>query len=167
MKLQLTICALVAALLGAYVLPAFGAPVVNAAPSAAKTIKKDVKGAELKDKSGKKVGTFDGQIEVTDFKVDKNKKTLLVSGEVTGTAKENGKETKVSQKFKDQAVAFQLGQRCDILTIDIPEGGIHIDLLGLVIDIGPLLIDIFAETGESNLLGNLLCALLGLLDPNP
>src|SRR3954465_1496932 len=120
MKLQLTICALVAALLGAYVLPAFGAPPVSAAPDAAKTIKKELKGADLKDKSGKKIGTFDGQMEITDFKLDKNKKTLLVSGEVTGTAKENGKDTQVSQKFTDQAVALQAGQRCDILTLNIP-----------------------------------------------
>jgi hypothetical protein len=56
-------------------------------------------------------------------------------------------------------------QRCDILELDI--GAIHLDLLGLVVDIAPIHIDIFAVPGPGNLLGNLLCAIVGLLDPGP
>jgi hypothetical protein len=54
---------------------------------------------------------------------------------------------------------------CDILTLDI--GAIHIDLLGLVIDLAPVSLDITAVSGPGNLLGNLLCAVAGLLDRNP
>jgi hypothetical protein len=166
MKLQLTICALVAALLGAYVLPAFGALPVSAAPDAANKIQKELKGKDLKDKSGKKVGTFDGQIEITGVKVDKGSKKLLISGEVTGTAKQNGQEKKVSEKFTDVAASLLPGQtRCDILTLDIPDEGLVLNLLGLVIDVGPVEIDIYAISG-GGLLGDLLCGLVNLLN-NP
>jgi len=52
---------------------------------------------------------------------------------------------------------------CDILLLDL--GPIHLDLLGLVLDVSQIVIDLDAQTGGGNLLGNLLCALLGLLDP--
>jgi hypothetical protein len=54
---------------------------------------------------------------------------------------------------------------CDILTLDI--GAIHLDLLGLVVDLAPVNLDITAVSGPGNLLGNLLCAVAGLLDPGP
>lgn len=55
------------------------------------------------------------------------------------------------------------GTACPILTLDL--GAIHLDLLGLVLDTAPINIDLTAQPGPGNLLGNLLCALLGLLDP--
>jgi hypothetical protein len=54
---------------------------------------------------------------------------------------------------------------CQILNLDI--GAIHLDLLGLVVDLAPVHLDITAQSGPGNLLGNLLCALVGLLDPGP
>ena len=61
-------------------------------------------------------------------------------------------------------VPMQLG--CDILTLDV--GAIFLDLLGLQVDIAPISIDITAVPGAGNLLGNLLCAVAGLLDgPSP
>jgi len=60
------------------------------------------------------------------------------------------------------AVAQQAA--CGILDLDI--GAIHLDLLGLVIDLAPIHLDITAVPGAGNLLGNLLCAVAGLLDPN-
>ena len=61
---------------------------------------------------------------------------------------------------------LQTNAACDILTLDI--GAIFLDLLGLQVDIAPISIDITAVPGPGNLLGNLLCAVAGLLDgPNP
>lgn len=40
----------------------------------------------------------------------------------------------------------------------------HLDLLGLVIDLNRVVLDITAGSGPGNLLGNLLCAVTGLLD---
>ena len=42
----------------------------------------------------------------------------------------------------------------------------HLDLLGLVVDLAPIHLDVTAVPGAGNLLGNLLCAVAGLLDPN-
>jgi hypothetical protein len=52
---------------------------------------------------------------------------------------------------------------CDILFLDLPP--IFLDLLGLTVDLSAIQLDLDAVPGPGNLLGNLLCALLGLLDP--
>jgi hypothetical protein len=54
---------------------------------------------------------------------------------------------------------------CDILHLTL--GPLHLDLLGLVIDLNQVVLDITAESGAGNLLGNLLCAVTGLLDQTP
>ena len=51
---------------------------------------------------------------------------------------------------------------CQILQLDL--GAIHLDLLGLVVDLSPIHLDISAQSGSGNLLGNLLCAVAHLLD---
>jgi hypothetical protein len=51
---------------------------------------------------------------------------------------------------------------CPILVLDI--GAIHLDLLGLVVDLAPISLDITAVPGAGNLLGNLLCAVANLLN---
>ena len=51
---------------------------------------------------------------------------------------------------------------CNVLFLDL--GPLHLDLLGLTVDLSQVILDVNAVTGPGNLLGNLLCALLGLLD---
>jgi hypothetical protein len=51
---------------------------------------------------------------------------------------------------------------CQIL--DLTLGPLHLDLLGLVVDLNQVHLQITAEQGAGNLLGNLLCAVAGLLD---
>lgn len=51
---------------------------------------------------------------------------------------------------------------CSILTLDI--GAIHLDLLGLVVDLNPIHLNITAQSGSGNLLGNLLCSVSNLLN---
>jgi len=63
------------------------------------------------------------------------------------------------------SAAFQTARRCDILFLDL--GPIFLDLLGLQVDLSPIELDIDAVSGPGNLLGNLLCALTGLLDGGP
>jgi|GEM_PF-3536122 len=53
---------------------------------------------------------------------------------------------------------------CDILFLQL--GPLDLDLLGLVIHLDQVTLEITAEQGPGNLLGNLLCAITGLLD-NP
>ena len=61
-------------------------------------------------------------------------------------------------------VAYRLVQlaSCDVLFLDL--GPLNLDLLGLTVDLAEVILDVNAVTGPGNLLGNLLCALLGLLD---
>ena len=61
-----------------------------------------------------------------------------------------------------QAITAQA--TCDILHLEL--GPLDLDLLGLVVHLNRIVLDIDAESGPGNLLGNLLCAVTGLLD-NP
>ena len=51
---------------------------------------------------------------------------------------------------------------CDILNLVL--GPLHLDLLGLVVDLNQVILNITGTTGAGDLLGNLLCAITGLLD---
>jgi hypothetical protein len=51
---------------------------------------------------------------------------------------------------------------CQILNLTL--GPLHLDLLGLVVDLNQIHLQITAQQGSGNLLGNLLCAVAGLLD---
>jgi hypothetical protein len=64
--------------------------------------------------------------------------------------------------FPQASISAQ-GAACDILTLQL--GPLHLDLLGLVIDLNRINLRITADPGPGNLLGNLLCAVAGLLDP--
>jgi hypothetical protein len=60
-----------------------------------------------------------------------------------------------------QASAQQAGT-CDILFLNL--GPLHLDILGLVVDLSQVTLNIDAQSGAGNLLGNLLCAVVHLLD---
>jgi hypothetical protein len=62
------------------------------------------------------------------------------------------------------AAAAAAAGSCQIL--DLTLGPLHLDLLGLVVDLNQVQLHITAEQGPGNLLGNLLCAVAGLLDNN-
>jgi hypothetical protein len=51
---------------------------------------------------------------------------------------------------------------CDILELVL--GPLHLDLLGLVVDLNQVILSITGATGAGNLLGNLLCGITGLFD---
>lgn len=64
--------------------------------------------------------------------------------------------------FTAPATILQQGASCQIL--DLVLGPLHLDLLGLVVDLNQVNLDITAVPGSGNLLGNLLCAVAHLLD---
>jgi hypothetical protein len=82
---------------------------------------------------------------------------LTATGTITGTGLPADGTTFTAPV---QSVAAPNG--CKILNLDL--GPLHLDLLGLVIDLAPVNLDITAVPGAGNLLGNLLCAVAGLLD---
>jgi hypothetical protein len=60
------------------------------------------------------------------------------------------------------ADAARAAATCDILNLVL--GPLDLNLLGLEISLNRVVLDIVAVTGAGNLLGNLLCAVAGLLD---
>ena len=125
-------------------------------------------------------GTFQGKVTITQFGYDQAT-GLWVSGVLKGVATSaDGVQQHINQSFSQVHTTLTSGASaashtytassvvaqaaCDILNLDI--GAIHLDLLGLVVDLAPIHLDITAVPGAGNLLGNLLCAVAGLLDPN-
>ena len=110
-------------------------------------------------------GRFVGEIRNIDVSYNAERDILKVSGKLVGTAtKANGANKAVSEGFNTKAIAETSATSCKILDLDI--GAIHLDLLGLVVDLAPIHLDVTAVPGAGNLLGNLLCAVAGLFDPN-
>jgi len=127
--------------------------------------------------------TFTGTFNVQQFHMADGK--LLAQGLLSGTVTETatGTETPVPEQPVDIPVIsingkqlpsgppgrgddgdMQIAQApsCDILNLIL--GPLHLDLLGLVVDLNQVILNITGETGAGNLLGNLLCAVTGLLD---
>lgn len=91
-----------------------------------------------------------------------NLSTSVVNGvlQLTGTL--------TSSALPGGAVNFALpitpNATCNILSLNL--GPLHLDLLGLVVDLNPVILNITAQPGPGQLLGNLLCAVAHLLDNN-
>lgn len=107
--------------------------------------------------------TLNGVLTITEFGVNEAG-DLLVTGTLAGTiTSATGVVTQFTQAFTDIVADLFGGQgRCDILTLDL--GPLFLDLLGLQVDLSAIDLDITAVAGPGNLLGNLLCAVAGLLD---
>jgi hypothetical protein len=173
MKYRLTALAVLLALAGAFVFAPFSAV---AAPKDKKPLKNVPVAGVLAGG-----GTFNGEVSIKKFGYDQAT-GLWVSGILSGTATSADGTTKdINRAFSkvhatltsggsagsaSGVSSFAVAQQaaCGILDLDI--GAIHLDLLGLVIDLAPIHLDITAVPGAGNLLGNLLCAVAGLLDPN-
>ena len=104
--------------------------------------------------------TFDFVGKVTIQSLDVVNEQLVASGVVKGRV--DGQH--VTQSFS--AVPLLLSPNdpgaCDILFLEL--GPIDLDLLGLQLDLSQIVLDLDAIPGPGALLGNLLCALTGLLD---
>ncbi|MFZ1412535.1 MAG: hypothetical protein WAS07_13870 [Micropruina sp.] len=68
----------------------------------------------------------------------------------------------ITDTFTSVIDVAQVNDACTILDLDL--GPLHLDVLGLVVDLDEVHLDITAVPGAGNLLGNLLCAVAGLLD---
>jgi hypothetical protein len=110
---------------------------------------------------------FVGTLSITQIGYDAETGQLLFSGTVTRTA-DGVSDTfeNVPGTLSGEAGTAQFGNneagKCDILFLDL--GPISLDLLGLELDLSQILLDLDADPGAGNLLGNLLCAVTGLLD---
>lgn len=82
---------------------------------------------------------------------------LNVTGTITGTGLPADGTT-----FTAPVQDITTPNGCQVLTLDL--GPLHLDLLGLVVDLAPVNLDVTAVPGAGNLLGNLVCGVAGLLD---
>jgi hypothetical protein len=125
----------------------------------------DVTGTVRDLETGDLLGDFEGTLDITEFQLVDG--VLMASGQLTGGLLNDLGEV-VQEIVADFTTALDLsstgpGRACRILELDIP-GGLTLDVLGLVVDLAPVNLEVRAERGPGNLLGNLLCAVVGLLD---
>lgn len=120
-------------------------------------------------------GVFSGTFAIARFEARGNQ--LLANGYLSGTLTDSaGKPLGTVMKsvswpvdLSSSGAAALAGERrvstqatCDVLNLVL--GPLHLDLLGLTVDLNQVVLDIAAQTGSGNLLGNLLCAVVSLLD---
>jgi hypothetical protein len=104
-------------------------------------------------------GSFTGTLALTRFATQDGQ--LVAIGTLTGTlTNAAGVVTSILQTIT-VPVANVTGS-CDILHLDL--GALHLDLLGLQVDLSRIILDITAQAGAGNLLGNLLCGVANLLN---
>ena len=107
-------------------------------------------------------GTFAGTFELRRF-VQRDG-AVWASGMLTGTV--TSATGVVGTIVRNVLLPVVIGEAtCDILHLDL--GPLSLNLLGLQIDLSRIVLDITAQAGPGNLLGNLLCAVANLLnDPS-
>ena len=123
------------------------------------------------------VGSFNGTFNIQRFVssggnvVAQGVLTGIVTNATTGVTQSIVQTISMPVQFNQAAAAAaapisaqQRSGSCDILHLVL--GPLHLNLLGLVIDLNQVMLDITAQQGPGNLLGNLLCAITGLLDNN-
>jgi len=98
------------------------------------------------------IGTFTGTV---DGKPVTSAASAVVKS-ANGTALPGARTTQSARTLAAAAATCQI--------LDLVLGPLHLDLLGLVVDLNQVHLQITAEQGSGNLLGNLLCAVAGLLD---
>lgn len=168
MKLSTKLCAAGATLATTAALGLVPAVSASAAPTAAPTVapaaatpRTSIAPATVTQDLGA-LGTFNGLFTPTGFSNQDGQ--LAVTGVVTGTVTSlTGAVTQLDPQTVTTTVQNAAASgSCKILTLDL--GPLHLDLLGLVVDLNAIHLNITAQSGPGNLLGNLLCAVAGLLD---
>jgi hypothetical protein len=107
-------------------------------------------------------GTFTGQL--TNIVFSNVNGTLTATGKLTGTlTNAAGDVVGTVDQLVSLAVTQATGS-CQILHLVL--GPLDLNLLGLMVHLDQVVLDITAQSGPGNLLGNLLCAVAHLLDSN-
>lgn len=107
-------------------------------------------------------GTFTGTFNLTRFVIQNGQ--LAAVGTLTGTVTNAAGQTVGAIVRNITLSLISINATCDILHLEL--GPIDLNLLGLVVHVDKIVIDIDAQSGPGNLLGNLLCAIANLLNAN-
>jgi hypothetical protein len=118
---------------------------------------------------------FKGKLAIDRFATRNGKMVAL--GTLTGTVRKNGKTKRIkARSVRLPASVAGVGSganasqvppipgACEVLNLVL--GPINLDLLGLVVRTNQINLRIDAVPGAGNLLGNLLCSITNLLNPN-
>jgi hypothetical protein len=108
------------------------------------------------------VGNFAGTFDLQRFAVQNGQ--IVAVGTLTGTLTDSA-GTVLGSVVRTVRIALDSAATqasCDILHLEL--GPLDLDLLGLVIHLNRIVLDIEAQPGPGNLLGNLLCAITNLLN---
>jgi len=157
---------------------------VNAAPQAAQ---RSVSRAVAHTDQGKMASTIKGKTAngqrvtgtFTPLHAASKHGDLMVKGLVQGVIQQASGKTTTFSAIRSVPVKSIAGQQlrgadkaavsdraaCNILHLVL--GPLDLNLLGLVVHLNQVVLDITAVPGAGNLLGNLLCAVAGLLDGTP
>ena len=106
-------------------------------------------------------GAVAGTFEITRFANQNGQ--IVALGTFTGTV--TNAAGAVTTGTQSLALPVAITGTCEILHLTL--GPLDLNLLGLVVHLDQVVLTIDAQSGPGNLLGNLLCAIAGLLDPGP
>jgi hypothetical protein len=107
------------------------------------------------------VGQFVGSFNVQNFGVQSGR--LVAIGTLVGTLTSSTGTLLGTITSGNTALPVTPGTAsCSILTLNL--GPLHLNLLGLVVNLNQVNLNITAVSGPGNLLGNLLCAVANLLN---
>lgn len=151
MRLRLSLVAVLAAFVAAFAVTAGTA--TAARPTG--TITAPITAAQ----SG---GVLNGVFTITSFATNAAGQ-LVANGTFSGNYTDpSGTTTAITQAASSVVTNQATGGGCQVL--DLTLGPLHLDLLGLVVDLNQVHLNITAQPGPGNLLGNLLCSVTHLLD---
>jgi hypothetical protein len=155
MRLRLMAVAFVAAIVAALAVSTTAATAAPAAPpSGGSAVTVPISFAQ----SG---GLLNGVFTITSFSLN-SAGQIVANGTFTGTAVVGG----IAQTVTDIAASAPVQATGTCRILDLTLGPLHLDLLGLVVDLNQVHLTITAQQGPGNLLGNLLCAVANLLNGN-
>ena len=140
-----------------------GAGVANAAPSAPAAALPVAALATPITGTAENGGSFAGTFTPTQFVTQDG--NLLANGVLTGTLTDSSGDSVGTVNQAVSAPVTVAAVTCEIL--DLVLGPLHLDLLGLVVDLNQVHLVVTAQQAAGNLLGNLLCAIVNLLNGNP
>ncbi len=109
-------------------------------------------------------GAFSGVFNITRFVVQNGQ--VVATGRLTGTVTDalGAVVGTINQALSLPVLRNATTGSVDILNLVL--GPLSLDLLGLQVDLSRVVLNITAQSGPGNLLGNLLVAVAGLLDGN-
>ena len=148
---SISIVVVLALVAGVTLTVAFSAKAVPP-PTATNTFTNIPVTGECENQASGAEGTFNGTLSITGFAVQGNK--IVANGTLSGVCSVAG--TVTSQQVTAPVRIAQA--TCDVLTLVL--GPLHLELLGLVVDLNQVVLTITANP-SGGLLGQLLCSLAG------